>query len=213
MAGGALPGNISITNMPTGRKALYPLILVTILFFLWGFAYGLLDVLNKHFQDVLHLSKFQTTALQVAYFGAYVVFPTLVGTPLVRKFGYKVSILVGLGLYIVGAILFWPCATYESFGGFVGATFVIASGLSSLEVVANTYVTVLGSPSFASFILNFAQSFNGLGSLTGPLLTSKFFFSAGNQNNLSSVKFIYLGIVVESFLSQSHSFSLLYQRL
>lgn len=200
MAGGALPGNISITNMPTGRKALYPLILVTLLFFLWGFAYGLLDVLNKHFQDVLHLSKVQTTALQVAYFGAYIVFPPLIGTPLVRRFGYKVSILVGLGLYIVGAILFWPSAIYESFGGFVGATFIIASGLSSLEIAANTYVTVLGSPSTASFRLNFAQSFNGLGSFTGPLLASKFFFSVGNQNNLSSVKFIYLGIACGVFL-------------
>ena len=200
MAGGAPVGNVAATNIPTGRKALYPLILVTLLFFIWGFAYGLLDVLNKHFQDVLHLTKLQSTGLQVAYFGAYIVFPPIVGQPIVRRFGYKVSILVGLGLYTTGAILFWPCATYMSFLGFVGATFVIACGLSSLEVAANTYVTVLGSPTTSSFRLSFSQSFNGLGSFAGPLIASKYFFSSGNQNNLSSVRFVYLGIACGVFV-------------
>ncbi|KAG0569658.1 hypothetical protein KC19_6G105500 [Ceratodon purpureus] len=199
MAGGAPIGNVSTSAIPTGRKAFIPLVLVTILFFLWGFAYGLLDVLNKHFQTVLGLSKLKSTGLQVAYFGAYIVFPPI-GTRIVQRFGYKVSILVGLILYIIGAVLFWPCAQFETFGGFVAATFVIACGLSNLEVAANTYVTVLGSPKTASFRLNFSQSFNGLGSFAGPLIASKYFFSSGNSGNLTSVKYIYLGIACGVFL-------------
>ena len=200
MAGGAPIGNMSTSSIPTGRKAFFPLALVTTLFFLWGFAYGLLDVLNKHFQDVLGLTKLESTGLQVAYFGAYIVFPPLVGTPIVQRFGYKVSILVGLMLYVIGAVLFWPCAQFKTFGGFVAATFVIACGLSNLEVAANTYVTVLGSLETASFRLNFSQSFNGLGSFAGPLIASKYFFGSEHAGNLTSVKYIYLGIACGVFL-------------
>ena len=200
MAGGAPIGNVSTSSIPTGRKAFFPLALVTSLFFLWGFAYGLLDVLNKHFQEVLGLTKLESTGIQVAYFGAYIVFPPLVGTPIVRRFGYKVSILVGLMLYVTGAVLFWPCAQFKTFGGFVAATFVIACGLSNLEVAANTYVTVLGSLETASFRLNFSQSFNGLGSFAGPLIASKYFFGSEHAGNLTSVKYIYLGIACGVFL-------------
>lgn len=186
--------------------------LVTILFFLWGFAYGLLDVLNKHFQNVLGLTKLESTGLQVAYFGAYIIFPPLVGTPVVRRFGYKVSILVGLMLYVIGAVCFWPCAQFETFPGFVAATFIIACGLSNLEVAANTYVTVLGNPKTASFRLNFSQSFNGVGSFAGPLIASKFFFSGDNTDNLTSVKYIYVASPVPSFWWQSGSSSQDYRR-
>lgn len=200
MAGGAPVEIVSVASIPTGRKAFFPLVLVTVLFFLWGFAYGLLDVLNKHFQDVLGLTKLQSTGLQVAYFGAYIVFPPLVGTPVVRRFGYKVSILVGLALYVIGALCFWPCAQFKTFPGFVAATFVIACGLSNLEVAANTYVTVLGDPKSAPFRLNFSQSFNGVGSFAGPLIASKFFFSSEHSDNLTSVKYIYVGIAGAVFL-------------
>lgn len=193
-------GPVSISSIPTGRRALFPLALVTVLFFLWGFAYGLLDVLNKHFQEVLDLTKLKSTGLQVAYFGAYIVFPPLVGTPVVRRFGYKVSILVGLALYVIGAACFWPCAQFKTFPGFIAATFVIACGLSNLEVAANTYITVLGSPKTASFRLNFSQSFNGVGSFSGPLIASKFFFSSEHADNLTSVKYIYVGIAGAVFL-------------
>ncbi|KAG0558250.1 hypothetical protein KC19_10G014200 [Ceratodon purpureus] len=200
MAGGAPVGKMAVRNMPTGRQLWFPLALVTSLFFLWGFAYGLLDVLNKHFQEVLNLSKMKSTGLQVAYFGAYIVFPPLVGQPIVRRFGYKVSIITGLMLYVVGALCFWPCAQYETFPGFVAATFVIACGISNLEVAANTYVTVLGSAKTATFRLNLSQSFNGLGSFIGPLIASKFFFSAEHSGDLDSVKFTYLGIACGVFV-------------
>lgn len=94
---------------------------------------------------------------------------------------------MGLTFYCVGALCFWPSAKFETFGGFVGSAFVIACGLATLEVCANSYVTVLGSPEQAAFRLNFSQSFNGLASFVGPLIASKYFFGEG-QTGLGSVQ-------------------------
>ena len=197
MAGGGLPPTVSVVGASMTKKDRYTgLVLVTTLFFLWGFAYGLLDVLNKHFQNVLGITKLQSTGLQVAYFGSYFVFPPLVGGPVIRKWGYKTGIMLGLGLYVSGALFFWPAAKFLSFGAFVGATFVMACGLSELETAANPYISVLGDPKTASFRLNFSQSFNGVGSFVGPLIASHAFFSGDNVKSLTSVQYVYLGIAV-----------------
>lgn len=197
MAGGGLPPTVSVVGASMSKKDRWTgLILVTTLFFLWGFAYGLLDVLNKHFQNVLGITKLQSTGLQVAYFGSYFFFPPLVGGPVIRKWGYKVGIMLGLGLYVSGALLFWPGAKFLSFGAFVAATFVMACGLSELETAANPYISVLGDPENASFRLNFSQSFNGVGSFVGPLIASHVFFTGDNAKSLDSVQFVYLGIAV-----------------
>lgn len=192
-----IPFSASVVSSSISKKdRIVGLGLVTTLFFLWGFAYGLLDVLNKHFQTVLGISKLQSTGLQVAYFGAYFLFPPVIGGVVIRKWGYKAAILLGLGLYVVGALIFWPAAKLLKFGVFVGATFVMASGLSELEVAANAYISVLGDPKTASFRLNFSQSFAGVGSLVGPLIASHAFFSGNNSNNLTSVQFVYLGVAI-----------------
>jgi MFS transporter, FHS family, L-fucose permease len=197
MTGGGPPPTVSIVGASMSKRdRLTGLILVTTLFFLWGFAYGLLDVLNKHFQNVLGITKLQSTGLQVAYFGSYFCFPPLVGGPVIRKWGYKTGIMLGLGLYVSGALFFWPAAKFLSFGAFVGATFVMACGLSELETAANPYISVLGDPKTASFRLNFSQSFNGVGSFVGPLIASNAFFSGTNQTNLTSVQYVYLGIAI-----------------
>lgn len=197
MAGGGLPPTVSLVGASMSKKDRWTgLILVTTLFFLWGFAYGLLDVLNKHFQNVLGITKLQSTGLQVAYFGSYFFFPPLIGGPVIRKWGYKVGIMLGLVLYVLGALFFWPAAKFLSFGAFVGATFIMACGLSELETAANPYISVLGDPKTASFRLNLSQSFNGVGSFVGPLIASHVFFSSDNQDNLNSVQFVYLGIAI-----------------
>jgi MFS transporter, FHS family, L-fucose permease len=197
MAGGGPAPAVSIVGASMSKRERWTgLILVTTLFFLWGFAYGLLDVLNKHFQNVLGITKLQSTGLQVAYFGSYFFFPPLVGGPVIRKWGYKTGIMLGLGLYVAGALFFWPAAKFLSFGAFIGATFVMACGLSELETAANPYITVLGDRKSASFRLNFSQSFNGVGSFLGPLIANHAFFSGSNQNNLTSVQFVYLGIAI-----------------
>ncbi|MDJ1163430.1 L-fucose:H+ symporter permease [Burkholderia gladioli pv. gladioli] len=173
-------------------------ILVTSLFFMWGLSYGLLDVLNKHFQDVLHVSKAQSGLLQGAYFGAYFVM-AIPAALLMERFGYKRGILLGLTLYAIGALLFIPASGVASFPFFLFALFVIASGLGCLETAANPYVTELGTPETAERRLNLSQSFNGLGSFLGPLIGGAFFFPSGAASQaaaegLGSVRITYVAI-------------------
>src|SRR4030095_1725831 len=125
------------------KRLLSALTLVTSLFFLWGFAYGLLDVLNKHFQEVLGVNKQRSTLLQAAYFGAYFLMALPAGL-LINKIGYRKGIITGLLLYAIGALMFYPSAQNTSFSFFLASLFVLASGLTFLETAANPYITVLG---------------------------------------------------------------------
>ncbi|SYW76271.1 related to glucose/galactose transporter [Ustilago bromivora] len=167
--------------------------LVSSLFFVWGLSYGLLDSLNKTFQDSLHLTKAQSTGLQACYCGAYFVNGPISG-PLARKYRYPFSIHGGLGLFLIGTILFWPCAVYYSYPGFLVCTFVTASGLAWLEMAANSYITVLGPPQNAAFRLVFAQSWNGLASIFGPIIAGRTFLKTGHSHTLNHLQWVYLGI-------------------
>jgi MFS transporter, FHS family, L-fucose permease len=202
MAGGVpIAAPTLATGFLRGKALIFPLSLVISLFFLWGFSYGLLDVLNKHFQTVLEITKLQSTGLQVVYFGGgYLLFSPVAAEVMKRKV-YKITILMGLSLYSLGAIFFWPTAhfsTYEhrlaSFGGFCACTLVIACGLATLETAANSYAVVIGDPATASARLQFCQSWNGVASFIGPLIASKFFFTGKNANNLVNVQFVYLAV-------------------
>jgi FHS family L-fucose permease-like MFS transporter len=174
-----------------------PLALAMSTFFVWGLAYGLLDVLNKHFQETLHVGKAQSTWLQIAYFGAYLLVSLPAGRLLQRR-GYRFGVLSGLVLAAVGAFLFVPSASALNFRAFVAATFVMASGLCVLETAADTYVTVLGPPDGAEQRLNLAQSFNGLGVFIGPIIGGAAFFGRGaastGSGGLGSVQVVY-GVV------------------
>lgn len=176
------------------NKYLFPFILVTSLFFLWGFAYGLLDVLNKHFQVTLNITKTRSTLLQAAYFGAYFLIG-LIGT-FVNRFDYKKGIIFGLLMFSLGAFLFYPAANASNFNYFLIALFILAAGCACLETTANPYVTVLGDPATSANRLNLSQCFNGVGSFFGPIIASQIFFSNGNNDNLDSVKNVYLIIAV-----------------
>jgi MFS transporter, FHS family, L-fucose permease len=172
------------------------LILVTTLFFMWGLSYGLVDVLNKHFQEALHITKAQSGLIQAAYFGAYFIVALPAGL-FINKKGYKAGIILGLTLYAVGALLFVPAASVMTFGFFLFALFVLASGLGCLETAANPYASALGDPSTAEQRLNLSQSFNGLGQFFGPLIGGMFFFSEASKqsdNALNAVTYTYAGI-------------------
>lgn len=184
----------------TKNKYLVPFILVTSLFFLWGFAYGLLDVLNKHFQETLNITRSKSTLIQAAYFGAYFLIALPAGI-FMNKYGYKKGILVGLLCYALGSFLFYPAAEMASFNFFLLALFILASGLTCLETAANPYVTVLGSPETSESRLNLSQCFNGAGSFLGPIIAASLFFGEENTHNLDSVKLIYIviGVVVLFF--------------
>jgi MFS transporter, FHS family, L-fucose permease len=190
---------ITIRYMPK-NKYLFPLILVTALFFLWGFAYGLLDVLNKHFQEALNITRSRSTLIQAAYFGAYFLIALPAGL-FMNKYGYKKGIVLGLLCYALGAFLFYPAAQQASFNFFLLALFILASGLACLETAANPYVTVLGAPETSESRLNLSQCFNGVGSFLGPIIAATLFFGNKDTHDLGSVKLIYIiiGIVVLCF--------------
>ena len=184
--------------MKNDRNYTLPIVLVTSLFFLWGLAYGLLDVLNKHFQETLNITKQRSTLLQAAYFGAYFLIALPAGY-FMQKIGYRKGIISGLLLYATGAILFYPAAQNESFPFFLLALFILASGLTFLETAANPYITVLGKPETSEFRLNLAQSFNGVGSFLGPIIGGALFFGTKlslGASQLDTVKYVYIVIAV-----------------
>lgn len=161
---------------------LVPFILITSLFFLWGFAHGCLDVLNKHFQELLHMSKAKSAFVQFVFYGGY-FFMAIPAGLLMQKVGYKKGIIFGLLLFATGAFLMLPATYIQTFGSFLFCLFVIACGLTCLETAANPYTTVLGPPEFGERRINFSQSFNGLGWIAGPLVGGMLIFSVNNDGN------------------------------
>lgn len=157
--------------------ALLPLILVISLFFLWGVANNLNDILVAQFKKAFTLSDLQAGLVQSAFYLGYFLVAIPAGL-FMRRFGYKGAIVFGLMLYGVGALLFWPAASSATYGAFLLALFVIASGLAFLETSANPLVTLLGPPETAAARLNLAQAFNPLGSISGVLVGQLFIFSS-----------------------------------
>lgn len=167
----------SLIRSNDGTNYLIPFILVTSLFLLWGFAHGLLDVLNKHFQNILHVSKAQSGFVQFSLYIGYLIMAIPAGL-IMKRFGYKFGIILGLGLFALGAFLFYPAAAFRTFIPFLIALFVIACGLACLETAANPYSTALGPRESAPQRINFSQSFNGMGWILGPLIGGLLIFGA-----------------------------------
>jgi FHS family L-fucose permease-like MFS transporter len=173
---------------------LIPFILVTSLFFLWGFAHGCIDVLNKHFQELLSMSKMKSAFLQFVFYGGYFLMALPAGL-LMQRFGYKRGIIFGLLLFAAGAFLMFPATLIQTFGSFLICLFIIACGLTCLETAANPYTTVLGPPESGERRINFSQSFNGLGWIAGPLVGGALIFSVSsrvNGNKFASIALPYL---------------------
>ena len=178
----------------TEKKYLITFVFVTSLFLLWGIAITMGDVLNRHFQNVLHVSKAESGLVQFSIFGAYFAMGIPAGL-FMKRFGYKKGVLLGLILYAIGAFLFVPAANAESFGFFRIALFVLACGLATLETVAHPFVASLGDQRTSDQRINFAQSFNGLGAVIGPLIGGYFILSGSKSpatNDLTSVKTLYI---------------------
>lgn len=178
-----------------GEDYLIPFALVTCLFFMWGFAHSLLDVLNSHFQEILNISKAKSGLVQFSLYGGYFVMGIPAGL-LIKKYGYKFGIIIGLILFSVGAFLFYPATLIRTFPPFLFALFVIACGLTCLETSANPYTTVLGPKHAAARRINLAQSFNGLGWVLGPLFGGMFIFSKGDPFGVIAIPYVAIGIFV-----------------
>ena len=178
------------------KKYLFSFALVASLFFFWGFAHSILDILNKHFQDALVISKWRSALVQAMVYGGYFIMALPAGA-IIRKWGYKVGVITGLMLYGIGALLFIPGESLMSFEFFLACLFVIGCGLTCLETAANPYVAVLGDEATAPSRLNLAQSLNGLGWIVGPLMGGLVVFS-GEDGNSGSVSLPYavIGVIV-----------------
>lgn len=187
---------MSEEKTPLTEKKYYVLFLfMTSIFLMWGLALTMMDVLNKHFQTVLHISKSKSAFIQLATFGAYAIVALPIGV-FMKNFGYKKAILLGLFLYAGGAFLFIPAADARSFEFFLVALFVLACGMATLETVAHPFVAALGDQKTSDQRINFAQSFNGLGGVIGPMVGSYFLLKAEGQhiNDLWTVKTLYICI-------------------
>jgi FHS family L-fucose permease-like MFS transporter len=171
----------AVQNQPqsvpiTERRFLGPFVLITSLFFLWAFGVNLNDILIPHLKKAFGLSDFQSSFIQVAFFGGYFLAALPAGR-MMEKIGYKKGILAGLFLCALGALLFLPASSSRVYEFFLLALFVMACGQSFLEVAANPYVTILGSPASAERRLNFAQSFNAVGAMLSPIVGRTFILS------------------------------------
>ena len=177
----ALPANSSIpktteTHADVGNKYMVSFILVTSLFFLWGFVHNLDGILIPHLRKALLLDNRQSSLVDVAVFFAYFVMAIPAGM-ILKKWGYKSGIIVGLLIFAIGVFMFIPAADTREYSLFLGGLFVLGCGLTILETAANPYAAILGNPETSATRLNFAQSFNGLAAFLAPVVGSVFILS------------------------------------
>lgn len=179
----------------TEKRFLITFVFVTSLFMLWGIAHSMSDVLNKHFQNVLNVSKSQSGLIQLSVFGAYFIMSIPAGL-FMKKFGYKTGVLLGLSLFAAGTFLFVPAANANSFTFFRVALFILGCGMATLETVAHPFAASLGDQRTSDRRVNFAQSFNAVGAIVGPAIATYFLLrvTASSGHTLDSVKSLYAGL-------------------
>ncbi|HEY9124956.1 MAG TPA: sugar MFS transporter [Bacteroidales bacterium] len=187
------------TKKLTTPEYLLPFALITALFFLWGMAHGMLDVLNKHFQEILQISKAKSGLIQFAMYMAYFSMALPAGY-FMKRFGYRKGIILGLSLFAVGALMIAATTGFESYWMFLIFLFILGCGLATLETAANPYTTKLGPSESGERRINFSQSFNGLAWTVGPLI-GVFIYnsnSSGDGEKLKSLMLPYfvIGLVV-----------------
>ena len=181
----------------SSKQYIVPFVLITSLFFMWGFARAILDVLNKHFQNELDISITQSALIQVTTYLGYFLMAIPSGL-FINRFGYRRGVVFGLLLFSLGSLLFIPCAAAGTFYAFLAALFVIGCGLTFLETAANPYATELGPKETATSRLNFSQSFNGLGCMFATFVVGQFLFSSNDSNESGNVVVPYaiMGVLV-----------------
>ena len=172
---------------------------MTSVFFMWGFITCLNDILIPHLKGSFNLSYTQAMLIQFCFFGAYFICSIPAGK-LLHRVGYKRGVIIGLCIAGVGALMFYPAAEYQTYGLFLGALFVLASGITLLQVAANPYVVALGPPATSASRLNLAQAFNSLGTTVAPIIGGALIFtgleSATSAADAESVKMPYVGLAL-----------------
>ncbi len=181
-----------------GKNVVFTFAIVSSLFLLWGFCNGMIDVMDKHFQEELHLSLSQSAWVQTAHYLGYFLMSLPAGW-LATRLGYKGGIIAGLLMVALGGLWFIPATHLAAFWAFLLGVCVIASGLTFLETVANPYTTVLGDQRYAATRINLAQSCNGVGWIFGPIAGSMFFYSkdaAGNSTGSQTLYIPYVAVAI-----------------
>jgi len=176
-----IPSNTSTIKEITSHSVIpsqfkVAFVLVTSLFFLWAIAHNMNDILIRQFQKALDLSRGEASFIQISFYLAY-FFAAIPAGILMKKLGFKKTIIIGLSLYALGAALFYPAAEVRSYGFFLAALFILASGIVFLETSGSGYITLVGDPATSARRINFSQSFNGVGAITAPLIGGLFIFS------------------------------------
>ncbi|MCL6259475.1 L-fucose:H+ symporter permease [Aquiflexum sp. TKW24L] len=164
------------------KALLLPFILITSLFALWGFANDITNPMVAAFKRVLELNNVQASLVQMAFYGGYFTM-ALPAAIFIKKYSYKTGVLIGMGLYAFGALLFYPAAAWESYFFFLLALYILTFGLAFLETTANPYVLSMGSEETATQRLNLAQAFNPMGALAGLFVAKEFILNALQSNN------------------------------
>lgn len=178
-------GNNSETRIKlVPRKILLPFILLTSCFAWWGLANNMTDTLLAAFKRIMSMSDFQTSWIQIAFYGSYFCL-ALPAAIFIKKFSYKAGVLLGLGLFILGSLIFYPASITMNYFHFLAALYILAGGLSILETSCNPYIIAMGPPETGTRRLNLAQSFNPLGSVAGIFLSKEFILSHLNHANAS----------------------------
>ena len=207
-------------TMPDGRNLIFTFILVSSLFFLWGVCNGMIDVMDKHFQTELGLSKSQSAWVQFAHYLGYFLMSLPAGM-LASRFGYKWGIIAGLLMVAVGGFWFLPATHFNSlarvgilspttaFVGYLAGVCAIAAGLTFLETVANPYTTVLGPTQYAATRINLAQSCNGAGWIFGPIIGGIFFYSKDASGRSTGNETLYIPYVIAAVVVMALGLSLL----
>jgi FHS family L-fucose permease-like MFS transporter len=165
------------------KESILPFVLVTALFFLWALPNNLNDILIPQFMKSFELNRLQAGLVQSAFYLGYFLL-ALPAALIMDKYNYKTGLIIGLLLFAAGCFLFWPAASAGKYGIFLFALFIIASGLAFLETGSNSFIAVLGDPATSEHRLNFSQSFNPLGSMTGVIIGTVFIFSGTELSNL-----------------------------
>ncbi|MCK5776384.1 MAG: L-fucose:H+ symporter permease, partial [Bacteroidales bacterium] len=164
-------------DVVVSKSVLLPFIIITSLFALWGFANDITNPMVAAFKTVMEMSNAKAALIQFAFYGGYATM-AIPAALFINKYSYKKGILLGLGLYALGALLFYPAAQFEMFGFFLGSLYILTFGLAFLETTANPYILSMGDEQTATRRLNLAQSFNPMGSLLGMFVASKFILAS-----------------------------------
>lgn len=179
------------------KSILLPFVLITSLFALWGFANDITNPMVAAFKRVLELNNVQASWVQLAFYGGYFTM-ALPAAFFIKKYSYKTGVLLGLGLYAFGALLFYPAASWESYGFFLASLYILTFGLAFLETTANPYILSMGPEETATQRLNLAQAFNPMGALAGLFVAKQFILNSLQSNETDAD-----GMIIYSTLEES----------